>query len=88
MISDTRNIPYFNYYSPLNIIIPIPTHCTRGFGMFYLTTLILRWALMIPDPQLRKETLSASPLSRLLLPVAYVRLKSERLKDRIKRFIG
>ena len=53
-----------------------------------LTTLILIRALMIPDPQFRKETLSASPLSRLLLPVAYVRLKSERLKDRIKRFIG
>jgi len=37
------------------------------------------------DHQLRKETLSASPLSRLLLPVAYVRLKGERLKGRIKR---
>jgi glycosyltransferase involved in cell wall biosynthesis len=51
----------------------------------HLTTLILIRALMIPDPQLRKETLSASPLSRLLLPVAYVRLKGERLKSRIKR---
>ena len=51
----------------------------------HLTTLILIRALMIPDPQLRKETLSASPLSRLLLPLAYVRLKGERLKGRIKR---
>lgn len=51
----------------------------------HLTTLILIRALMIPDPQLRKETLNASPLSRLLLPVAYVRLKGERLKGRIKR---
>ena len=51
----------------------------------HLTILILIRALMIPDPQLRKETLSASPLSRLLLPVAYVRLKGERLKSRIKR---
>jgi hypothetical protein len=50
-----------------------------------LTTLILIWALKKKDYQLRKETLSASKLSRLLLPVAYIRLKSERLKDRIER---
>ena len=57
-----------------------------SFGQrIHLTTLILIRALMIPDPQLRKETLSASPLSRLLLPVAYVRLKGERLKGRIIR---
>lgn len=53
----------------------------------HLTTLILIRALMIPDPQLRKETLSASPLSRLLLPVAYVKQKCERLKDRINKII-
>ena len=51
----------------------------------HLTTLILMRALSRKDHQLRKETLSASPLSCLLLPVAYVRLKGERLKGRIKR---
>ena len=50
-----------------------------------LTTLILIRALKKKDRQLKKDTLSASILPHLLLPVAYVRLKSERLKDRIKR---
>ena len=50
-----------------------------------LTTLILIRALKKKDRQLKKDTLSASILPHLLLPVAYVRLKGERLKDRIKR---
>ena len=54
-------------------------------GRINLTTLILKRALKKKDHQLRKETLSASKLSRLLLPMAYVRLKSERLMDRIKK---
>lgn len=44
------------------------------------TALILRRALKKKDLMLRKETLGASILSHLLLPVAYVRLKVERLK--------
>ena len=50
-----------------------------------LTTLILIRALKKKDRQLKKDTLSASKLAPLLLPVAYIKLKSERLKDRIKR---
>ena len=49
-----------------------------------LTTLILMRALRRKDHQLRKETLSAGVLSRLLLPVAYVWLKVDRLKKRLK----
>lgn len=49
----------------------------------HLTTLILMRALRRKDRQLKKETLSASPLAYLLLPVAYVGLKSIGLKDRI-----
>ena len=50
-----------------------------------LTTLILIRALKKKDRQLKKDTLSASKLAPLLLPVAYIKLKSERLKDRINR---
>lgn len=50
-----------------------------------LTTLILMRALKKKDHQLKKDTLSASKLAPLLLPVAYIKLKSERLKDRINR---
>ena len=57
-----------------------------SFGQrIHLTTLILIRALKKKDRQLKKDTLSASILPHLLLPVAYVRLKGERLKDRIKR---
>ena len=50
-----------------------------------LTTLILMRALKKKDKQLKKETLSVGILPYLLLPVAYVRQKGERLKVRIKR---
>ena len=50
-----------------------------------LTTLILMRALKKKDHQLKKETLSVGIMPHLLLPVAYVRQKGERLKDRIKR---
>lgn len=46
----------------------------------HLTTLILRRALASKDRQLKKDTLSASLLSYLLLPVAYINWK---LKNRI-----
>ena len=46
----------------------------------HLTTLILRRALASKDWQLKKDTLSASLLSYLLLPVAYINWK---LKNRI-----
>ena len=46
----------------------------------HLTTLILRRALARKDRQLKKDTLSASLLSYLLLPVAYINWK---LKNRI-----
>jgi hypothetical protein len=39
------------------------------------TTLILMRALVRKDRQLVKDTLRSSPLSCLLLPIAYVRLK-------------
>ena len=39
------------------------------------TTLILRRALVRKDRQLVKDTLRSSPLSCLLLPIAYIRLK-------------
>ena len=50
-----------------------------------LTTLILIRALKMKDRQLKNDTLKSNPLSYFLLPVAYIRLKSERLKDRIKK---
>jgi hypothetical protein len=53
----------------------------------HLTTLILRMALQKKDRLLRKETLSVGILPHLLLPVAYVRLKCERLKERINRLV-
>lgn len=43
-----------------------------------LTTLILRRALARKDRQLKKDTLSTSPLAYLLLPVAYIKLKFRR----------
>ena len=53
----------------------------------HLTTLILRMALLKKDVQLKKDTLKSNRLSYLLLPVAYVRLKCERLKIRINEII-
>ena len=49
-----------------------------------LTTLILIRALKKKDHQLKNDILKTNLFSYLLLPVAYVRLKIERLKDRIK----
>ena len=51
----------------------------------HLTTLILKMALLKKDIQLKNDTQKSNWLSYLLLPVAYVRLKGERLKGRIKR---
>lgn len=48
------------------------------------TTLILIWALKRKDAALRKEVMSDSLLAWLLLPVAYVKVKCERLEDRFK----
>ncbi len=53
----------------------------------HLTTLILRMALLKKDVQLKNDTLKSNRLSYLLLPVAYVRLKYERLKIRINEII-
>jgi glycosyltransferase involved in cell wall biosynthesis len=47
----------------------------------YLTTLILMRALKKKDPQLKKDVLRACPLSYLLLPVAFVKLKVEKMKS-------
>ena len=52
-----------------------------------LTTLILIRALKKKDRQLKNDTLKSNPLSYFLLPVAYIRLKSERLKIRINEII-
>lgn len=46
------------------------------------TTLILIRALKRKDVQLRKEVMSSSFLAWLMLPVAYVKVKAERLKHR------
>lgn len=48
------------------------------------TTLILIWALKRKDVQFRKEVLNDRFLAWLVLPVAYVNVKVERLKDRLK----
>ena len=53
----------------------------------HLTTLILKMALSRRDVQLKNDTLRSNRLSYLLLPVAYVRLKCERLKNRINKII-
>ena len=53
----------------------------------HLTTLILKMALLKKDIQLKNDTLKSNRLSYLLLPVAYVRLKCERLKNRINEII-
>ena len=53
----------------------------------HLTTLILKMALLKKDVQLKNDTLKSNRLSYLLLPVAYVRLKCERLKARINKII-
>lgn len=50
-----------------------------------LTTLFLMRALKKKDHQLKKNTLDKCFLSYLLLPVAYIRLKSNNLKDRKKK---
>ena len=47
------------------------------------TTLILIWALKRKDVQFRKEVLNDRFLAWLVLPVAYVNVKVERLKDRL-----
>ena len=47
------------------------------------TTLILIWALKRKDVQFRKEVLNDRFLAWLVLPVAYVKVKCERLKDRL-----
>ena len=52
----------------------------------HLTILILRRALKRKDHQLKKDTLKSNLMSRLLLPVAYVWLKCDRLKENIKRW--
>jgi glycosyltransferase involved in cell wall biosynthesis len=52
-----------------------------------LTTLILIRALKKKDRQLKNDTLKSNPLSYFLLPVAYIRLKSERLKIRINKIV-
>ena len=44
----------------------------------HLTTLILRRAIARKDRQLKNETLKASPLSCLLLPVAFIKLKIDK----------
>jgi len=48
-----------------------------------LKTLILMRALSRKDHQLRKDTLSVSPLSCFLLPISFIKLKIERLKDKV-----
>ena len=53
----------------------------------HLTTLILKMALLKKDVQLKNDTLKSNRLSYLLLPVAYVRLKCERLKIRINKIV-
>jgi glycosyltransferase involved in cell wall biosynthesis len=47
----------------------------------HLTTLILMRALKKKDHQLKKDVLRACPLSYLLLPVAFVKLKVEKMKS-------
>jgi hypothetical protein len=53
----------------------------------HYTILILIMALLKKDVQLKNDTLKSNWLSYLLLPVAYVRLKYERLKIRINKII-
>ena len=48
-----------------------------------ITIFILMWALRRKDHQLKKNTLSACPLSCFLLPIAFIKLKIERLKDKV-----
>lgn len=50
-----------------------------------ITMLLLLWALRIKDDELRKNILRFGLMPLLMLPVAYIRLKYERLKDRIER---
>ena len=52
----------------------------------HLTTLILMRALSRKDHQLRKDTLSVSPLSCFLLPIAFIKLKIENFKLRIDKW--
>ena len=51
-----------------------------------LKTLILMRALSRKDHQLRKDTLSVSPLSCFLLPIAFIKLKIENFKLRIDKW--
>ena len=49
----------------------------------HLTILILMRALKKKDHQLKKNTLSVCPLSCFLLPIAFIRLKIKRLKEKL-----
>ena len=49
----------------------------------HLTILILMRALSRKDHQLKKNTLSVCPLSCFLLPIAFIRLKIKRLKEKL-----
>ena len=49
----------------------------------HLTTLILMRALKKKDHQLKKDVLRACPLSCFLLPIAFIRLKIKRLKEKL-----
>ena len=49
----------------------------------HCTTLILIRALSRKDHQLKKNTLSVCPLSCFLLPIAFIRLKIKRLKEKL-----
>lgn len=51
----------------------------------HLTTLILRRALKKKDHQLKKDVLRTNPLSGLLLPIAFIKLKIENLKLRLHK---
>jgi glycosyltransferase involved in cell wall biosynthesis len=95
VIQMTKDI--YRYYAGLLMRMPprplkeeIPAECAVTVKPLSfrqrvnVTTLILLWALRIKDTQLKKDTLKASLLAYLLLPVAYVRLKCERLRDRLK----
>lgn len=52
----------------------------------HLTILILMRALSRKDHQLRKDTLSVSPLSCFLLPISFIKLKIENFKLRIDKW--
>ena len=51
-----------------------------------ITIFILKWALKRKDHQLKKNTLSACPLSCFLLPIAFIKLKIKNFKLRIDKW--